>query len=191
MKRTVPSKRRFCDRYLAAPSSMVECPSCPHACILPSFCERCAKSFSSCKNSASMSARRPMALPPLPFVSVATTPVPARPLQTSSPKPISFSATKSDVRRSSNAVSGCAWRSRRQAVSSSCMSRMSRIASIATVPLSLKRDHDCTQAQGRQANLGRLGVSQSCWPCGGQLEYACRDGRQTRDKRSGGPSSQG
>src|SRR4051812_26101228 len=66
-----------------------------------------------------MSARSPMAGPPLPRFSVPTTPVLARPWCTSMPQPRSRSATRAAVRRSSNAVSGCAWRSRRHAVISS------------------------------------------------------------------------
>ena len=33
----VPSKFRVSARYLVAPRSMAVCPSCPHACMMPSF----------------------------------------------------------------------------------------------------------------------------------------------------------
>ena len=47
MKFTTPSKLRVSARYFAAPSSMVVWPSCPQACMRPSFVERCAKVFAS------------------------------------------------------------------------------------------------------------------------------------------------
>src|SRR5688572_33307098 len=66
-----------------------------------------------------MSARKPMVFWPgrLPF-SVPTTPVVASPRWTSIPHDCSLSATICAVRRSSKAVSGWRWMSRRMAVSS-------------------------------------------------------------------------
>jgi NADPH-dependent 2,4-dienoyl-CoA reductase/sulfur reductase-like enzyme len=62
---------------------------------------------------AGVSARRPMQRGLLPWRSVPTTPVPARPSCTSSPSRRSALATTPAVRRSSNASSGWACRSRR------------------------------------------------------------------------------
>ena len=59
--------------------------------------------------SASRSARRPTASRGAPLRSTPTTPVPARPVCTSSPNERSLSATNALVAFSSNAVSGCAW----------------------------------------------------------------------------------
>src|SRR5918994_2844824 len=67
-----------------------------------------------------MSARRPSDPWPVPAFSTPTTPVFAMPVCTSSnPNWCSFAATKAEVRRSSKPSSGCACRSRRQAVMSS------------------------------------------------------------------------
>src|SRR5260364_223258 len=72
---TAPSKSRRRARERAAPSSIAVWPSCPHACIFPAFCERCAKAFCSCMGSASISARSPIARADAPARSVPTTPV--------------------------------------------------------------------------------------------------------------------
>ena len=95
---TVPSKLRVAARYLAAPSSIVVCPSWPQACILPSLAERCGELVHLLHRQASMSARRPIAAGELPRRIVPTTPVSASPRCTSQPNSASFSATRSAVR---------------------------------------------------------------------------------------------
>ena len=62
----LPAKFLEFARYRAAPSSMVVCPSCPQACMVPSWVERCANEFFSRMGNASISARRPMDLVSLP-----------------------------------------------------------------------------------------------------------------------------
>ncbi len=119
MKCTVPSKLRVSAKYLAAPSSIVVWPSWPQACMRPAFCDLWAKPFFSWMCSASMSALSPIARLPEPTLSVPTTPVPAIPRVTARPNSPNFCATTSEVRCSSNAVSGWAWMSRRHAVMSS------------------------------------------------------------------------
>src|SRR5438128_6866797 len=87
--------------------------------------DTCAKLFSSCIGSASMSARRPIARP-LPVASprmTPTTPVLPTPAWNSTPSAASSRATTSAVRCSSKPSSGCACRSRRTAVSSACCAR--------------------------------------------------------------------
>jgi hypothetical protein len=107
-------------RSRAAPRSIVVWPSCPQACIRPSFWDLCSKAFLSCIGRQSMSARSPMARP-LPFFlpgMTPTTPVLAMPRCTSMPQLASLSATRLEVRSSWNESSGCAWMSRRTRVSS-------------------------------------------------------------------------
>src|SRR5262245_44278069 len=113
MKCTVPSKFRLRARCCAAPSSIAVCPSCPHACMTPSWRERCANVFASRIGSASMSARRPSVRLELPFCSTPTTPVLPMPRWTSTPKDSSCDATRSEVRFSWKPSSGWAWMSRR------------------------------------------------------------------------------
>ena len=120
IKCTVPSKFLVSARYLAAPSSIVVCPSWPQACILPAFFERCSGLPSSSIGSASMSALRPIDRLLLPDpLSTPTTPVVAILRCTSIPHDSSCCATKSDVLCSSKPNSGCAWISRRVATRSS------------------------------------------------------------------------
>ena len=122
----MPSKLRVSARYLAAPSSMVVCPSWPQACIFPGTVEAWATPLCSRIGSASMSARRPMARDVSPWPRMTpTTPVLAMPVTTSSqPNSRSFSATMPAVRTSSKAISGWAWKSCRQAVISAWKSAM-------------------------------------------------------------------
>src|SRR5881394_3685209 len=82
----VPEKLRVSARYLAPPSSIAVCPSCPQACILPGLMERYGRLVCSSMGSASMSARRPTTFPapcPLPRITP-TTPVLPMPAMTSS-----------------------------------------------------------------------------------------------------------
>ena len=112
-KFTVPLKMRVRDKCQAAASSIVVCPSCPHACIRPSWVDLWANVLSSFSGRASISARRPIARLPSPLLSTPTTPVPAMPRCTSMPHSSSRRATISEVRCSSKPSSGCAWMSRR------------------------------------------------------------------------------
>ena len=64
-----------CARTFAAPSNIVVCPSCPHACIHPWCVDFQSKVFSSTIGRASMSARSPMAVLLFPL-RCASTPVP-------------------------------------------------------------------------------------------------------------------
>jgi hypothetical protein len=105
----VPSKSPCSARYFAAPNNIDVCPSCPQACIKPSFLDLYSKSLASDIGKASRSALRPIALFPLPFLRVPTTPVDAIPVSTSIPKLSNFSATIFAVRCSSKAISGWAW----------------------------------------------------------------------------------
>ena len=68
---------------------------------------------------------------PLPTRSTPTTPVLPMPRWTSMPNSLSFAATRSAVRFSSNPSSGCAWMSRRQRVSSGWNSAMRSKADMA------------------------------------------------------------
>ncbi|CAB4757968.1 unannotated protein [freshwater metagenome] len=92
-KRTVPSNPPSSARRAAAPSTMAMWPSCPHACITPSFCERYDRSPRSFSSRPSMSARRPITFTPSPRVSDPTTPVPPTPRTTSTPRLESAAAT--------------------------------------------------------------------------------------------------
>ena len=87
--------------------------------MVPALTEACGAPVASWIASASMSARSPMARWPgsLPRM-VPTTPVPPTPSVTSTPHSRSFAATSAAVRTSSRPISGCAWMSRRIAVSS-------------------------------------------------------------------------
>ena len=98
---TVPSKLRLVARWWAAPSSIAVWPSWPQACILPAWRDACAKLFTSCIGSASMSARRPIARGELPFLMMPTTPVTPSPRTTGMPHSVSRAATTSAVRCSS------------------------------------------------------------------------------------------
>src|ERR1700738_1491199 len=104
---------------------MVVWPSWPQPWKRPGMVERHLKLVFSSIGSASMSARSPMRLPPVPLpLSTPTTPVPPRPRCTSMPHCVSLSATMPEVRTSSKPISGCACRSRRIAVSSSAKPSM-------------------------------------------------------------------
>ena len=142
MKLTMPSKSRWVDRYLAAPSSMAVWPSWPQPCMRPGFREAWAKRLCSGMGSASMSARRPMArgLPPAAIwepLSTPTTPVWPKPRCTSMPQAASRSATTSEVRFSWKASSGWAWMSRRSAVSSAWLASISVIRLMVFLPVSV------------------------------------------------------
>src|SRR3546814_88260 len=117
---------------------MVVCPSWPQACIFPGMHDLWSKPFSSGMSSASRSARRPMTRAPSPTLRVPTTPVLARPRCTAMLKDSSLRATKSAVRTSSKAVSGCAWRSRRQSVSSAWIAWSSGLRLIGIAPSALQ-----------------------------------------------------
>src|SRR3954463_6295462 len=125
MKWMVPAKLRVSARYLAAPNSIAVWPSWPQACIRPRCCDAWVKPFFSSIGNASMSARSAIARPPgREPARVPITPVRATPRSTVMPKDSSRRATMSAVRRSSNAVSGCACRSCRQPIISAWKSAM-------------------------------------------------------------------
>ena len=100
MKIARPLKSPASARYLAAPSSMLVCPSWPQACITPSYVDLWTHSPVSPSGSASMSARKAMLPSPLPRCRTPTTPVPPISSCTSRPKDLSSPATILAVRSS-------------------------------------------------------------------------------------------
>src|SRR5690606_37926685 len=139
MKCTVPSKLRCRARYSAAPSRMEVWPSCPQPCMRPATVDLCAKRLCSGMGRASMSARRPIFLAPLPALSTPTSPVLPNPVCTSMPKLRSRSATSAEVRVSWNASSGWAWISRRSAVRSAWARSISSRVFMAVLGILRKR----------------------------------------------------
>ena len=126
MKCTVPSKRRVRASWRAAPSSIAVWPSWPQPWCTPAMPARHARGATA-RRSATRPCRRAGrprgAL--LPWRKRADTPVPASPSCTSRPSRRNAAATMPAVRRSSNASSGCACRSRRSATRSGQSGRRS------------------------------------------------------------------
>ena len=111
-------------RTIAAPSSMAVCASCPHACMTPSFFDLYGTSFSSCRGSASMSARSATHVAPFPGFRSAMTPhsVPPNPFLTIVyPSFSSIATTFFVVSTSFQDSSGFMWKCRRRSmISCSC-----------------------------------------------------------------------
>ncbi|KAG0747725.1 hypothetical protein G6F24_015505 [Rhizopus arrhizus] len=80
---SVPSNSPCRARWCAAANSMAVWPSWPQACMTPSLRLAWSRPVASWIGKASMSARSPRRLPPLPRRNCPTTPVPPRPRSTS------------------------------------------------------------------------------------------------------------
>ena len=75
IKATFPEKFLVSHKYLAAPKSIVVCPSCPQGCITPSCLDLYFLLVNSANGNASISALRPIVFPfNLPLI-IATIPV--------------------------------------------------------------------------------------------------------------------
>mmetsp|Transcript_28647 Transcript_28647/g.93591 ORF Transcript_28647/g.93591 Transcript_28647/m.93591 type:complete len:263 (+) Transcript_28647:436-1224(+) len=108
MSRTSPGSSASCALSIrAAPSSIVMCASCPHACILPEFVEwKSTSVLSSWTGNASMSARSATEGPPFFAPIVATTPVSATGNSYETPSASSSRLISAEVLNSSKRSSG-------------------------------------------------------------------------------------